>query len=283
MNSILLQSKTRHRKQRIRRILLWVLTPTLIVVLAVGGIFFLPKFKVQKFEITGAAEVSREALEKIARASVSDRLFGIFPKDRVFFVPTREIQSRILEAYPRIQDASVVHNFPDILSITVKEREVWAVYCVQDIGNVNAPASEVNIYEVATGSCRLIDTEGVGFAEAPDLRGSLLLRIYGPASKEFTEGQPMYDAESLKKMQVFSESLQAKLSLQLQEVELGSPYDESITFTTTAGWNILLDKKTDSELAVQNLALVLGKHVANQAELEYVDLRFPNKVFYKLR
>lgn len=283
MNSILLQSRTRRRKQRIRRILFRVLTPVLLIVVIVGTIFFLPKFKVQKFEITGTAEVSREALEEIARASVSSRLFGIFPKDRVFFVPTNEIQNRILEAYPRIQDVSVVHNFPDVLSITIKEREVWAVYCARDAENSNMPASEIDIYEVVTGSCRLIDTKGVGFAEAPDLRGSLLLRIYGPVSKEFTDGQPIYDIEPLKKIQVFLEGLKIKLSLQIQEVKLGSPYDESVTFTTTSGWNILMDQKTDSELAVQNLVLVLGKHVTDQAQLEYVDLRFPNKVFYKLR
>lgn len=283
MNSILLQSKARRRKQRIQKILFRVLTPALLVVAVAGTIFFLPKFKVQKFEIVGAAEVSHETLETIARESVSGRLFGIFPMDRVFFVPKHEIRNRILEAYPRIQDASIVHNFPDTLSITIKEREVWAVYCGRDAENLSTSASEADIYEVVTKSCRLIDLKGVGFAEAPDLRGSLLLRIYGPVSQEFVDGRPIYDMEPLKKIQAFVEGVQAKFPFQIQEARLGGPYDDSIAFTTTSGWNVLLDKKTDPELAVQNLVLVLGKHVVDQAQLEYVDLRFPNKVFYKLR
>ena len=60
--------------------------------------------------------------------------------------------------------------------------------------------------------------------------------------------------------------------------------DATIRVTTRAGWSILLLENTGPENAYKNLRVALGTEVkAKIAQLEYVDLRFGNRIFYKFR
>lgn len=260
-----------------------VLAPALLLVLVLGGMFFAPQLKVKQIKIEGATEVSQAELEELARNSVMGRSFGIFPKDRVFFVPTAEIRDQILRAYPRISDAAVSHVFPNMLSIEIKERAVWGIYCVRQPEQTIDTEPMPPVYEVPTGGCYLADEAGVLFAEAPDIQGSALMRIYAFSTETPTVGMRVLNTQVQKTTQAFIESLESTLSIQVQEILLGNPYNESITLRTAGGWGIFLEKETDTETALQNLALILEKKVADQSRLEYVDLRFANKVFYKVK
>ena len=45
----------------------------------------------------------------------------------------------------------------------------------------------------------------------------------------------------------------------------------------------LFDERTNKEQALENLRLVLDQHLTDRAKLEYIDIRFEGKVFYKKR
>jgi len=48
------------------------------------------------------------------------------------------------------------------------------------------------------------------------------------------------------------------------------------------GWYALLDEETNFKTAFENMKLVLENQIKDKrAELEYIDLRFSNKVFFK--
>lgn len=57
--------------------------------------------------------------------------------------------------------------------------------------------------------------------------------------------------------------------------------EEELSLVAKAGWRAYFDINTDIKLSVENLILVLDEKVDNQSNLEYIDLRFGNKVFYK--
>ena len=50
------------------------------------------------------------------------------------------------------------------------------------------------------------------------------------------------------------------------------------------GWYVILNNENEPESSFNNLELVLGETVKEKrSKLEYVDLRFGNKVFFKLK
>ena len=52
---------------------------------------------------------------------------------------------------------------------------------------------------------------------------------------------------------------------------------------TDTGWLIYLDDTQDPKVAVNNLLTVLDEAVKNTGNLEYIDLRIPSRIFYKLK
>ncbi|NCO25056.1 hypothetical protein GW901_00830, partial [Candidatus Parcubacteria bacterium] len=53
---------------------------------------------------------------------------------------------------------------------------------------------------------------------------------------------------------------------------------------TDRGWSIYLDQNQDPVLEANNLFTILNEVIKNKASnLEYIDLRIPSRVFYKMR
>ena len=60
--------------------------------------------------------------------------------------------------------------------------------------------------------------------------------------------------------------------------------DRTVHAITRAGWEILLLEDTDPEAAYKNLELALEREIKDKiASLDYIDLRFGNRIFYKFR
>ncbi|KKT28001.1 MAG: hypothetical protein UW15_C0039G0006 [Parcubacteria group bacterium GW2011_GWC1_44_10] len=60
--------------------------------------------------------------------------------------------------------------------------------------------------------------------------------------------------------------------------------NKDIKITLKEGWHILLSLNVPAEESAANLKLLLDKKIGKQrSKLEYIDLRFLDKAFYKLR
>jgi len=53
--------------------------------------------------------------------------------------------------------------------------------------------------------------------------------------------------------------------------------------TTIEGWQILINSEADFEKQLNNLLLTLQEEIEDRAELENIDLRYEERIFYKLK
>lgn len=66
-------------------------------------------------------------------------------------------------------------------------------------------------------------------------------------------------------------------------IDLGTRPDH-LRIVTEAGWTALWNEQDDSDLQIQRLATLLrGKLNNTDAILEYVDLRFGDRLYYKVK
>ncbi|MFH1956540.1 MAG: hypothetical protein ABIJ28_02740, partial [Patescibacteria group bacterium] len=60
--------------------------------------------------------------------------------------------------------------------------------------------------------------------------------------------------------------------------------DGLFEFQTEEDWYILLSERSDYKLSLDNLKIALREQIKEKrSELEYIDLRLENKVFYKFK
>lgn len=118
-------------------------------------------------------------------------------------------------------------------------------------------------------SCYYVNRDGILMDEAPRLRGNLFPKIYderAPASSFIEE---------------------RLLAFIRRFYDLGQfvvKSDETLEIGWPGTMHIITTLRDDPKKVAENLALILEKEIGDRRdEVDYIDLRFGNRVYYKLR
>ena len=218
-------------------------------------------------------------LDREIKAVVEEQLEGkysrIFPKNNIFIYPRRQIKQEILEVFKRIYYVKVnVADFTSIV-ITVKEREPYALWCSDGM-----PSDGKN----AMNDCYFIDDKGFVFTKAPAFSGNVYLTVYGevtgmgskPLGKNFLNEERFVRLIQLRAL-LAKEGLDTTMLTQKE----GNDFE----FHLASGGILVFNENQDARKLLHNLAAAIevkeneGKNT--EEGLEYIDVRFKNKVLFK--
>ena len=257
-----------HRRKRRWVLIKWVswLAVIFIFLALVVLIFYIPRFRINSVELSGFESVDQKAALAEVSDIISGRYFYIIPKNNVLFLPKSELEN-LFKNNLRIQNFSIQRNLSSKLTITIKERKTWAVWCAFAGG--------------AVSSCGLSDDEGFVFAPAPSVEGSAILKILDERGGDMI-GKTFISKNDLELINNVINRLPQKFNERVSAIEIkkGPIYHLDLK----SGWYLILDSEIkNSDIAFENLALTLNTLKEKKDNLEYVDLRFEGKVFYKMK
>lgn len=280
------QSLTRKRKKKkILKIWLFILS-TIVFFICLAWLFSLQSLAIKKVIVVGNVNITSGEIQNITNNILDQKYLGIFSKRNAFVYPKDYIVKTLSHTYPRIEDIAIDTESLEILNIKVKERTSSSVWC-------------------AAVLCYLVDEQGYIFAESisassPAASTSSDALVNTP--KENTHavlygGDQFVGPEPIGK-HVFTENLYRdilqtideleKEKLVIKEVHVFSR--DEIVFTVTDGGKIIFSDRKPFAVSLENLRSSLKSSVfAGQkssssptSKFEYIDVRFGNKVFYKL-
>lgn len=217
--------------------------------------------------VRGASTVPVSDIESLVRDELSGNRLFLFPRSNIALYPKREIAAAVSALSPRIRSVSVARDDARAIGITVAERTPHALWC----GNSPAVAEP----------CYFLDETGVIFAESPEFSGDVFFRYFGPV-----EGGPAGAAflpGEFPELDFFTRSVQ---EAEVKAVSLSVLDGPDAELTLSDGTRILFNRTHDLSGVLQNLSSVLGADIFRSQgalALDYVDLRFGNKVFYKFK
>lgn len=260
MSIILSQERSRSRRRKLKKGFLFV-SIVLVMAVASSGVLLAPQFRVANIIIMGNKTVPSVLLERDMYSFLARETWLAHLRNNILFAPLESMEHSIRTAYPRIKRVDAARSLPATIFFSIEEREPWGIYCAPD--------------------CFYIDGEGVLMEAAPQMHGSLIPRIDGAQGGD----APVLGERVMQIVRVFHADLSRRIEHLLSiRFQLGEVYEEDIFVDTNEGWRIFLDTHTDPVKASEDLRLVLEKEVGEQrTRLEYVDLRFKGRVFYKLR
>lgn len=259
--------------RRKRRVVLIVICAVVIIILA--GVFVWQthntRFAVQSVTVEGAHSVSSDMLQKFADSIIQDGRFHILGRNSIMLYPSHEVAQAILATYPRIQKADVhVDSWEQrSVRITVAERTVYAQWCAS----------------LHDETCFFIDNTGFVFEQAQ--KDDTLLTLYGNVVPHlnYSDVAPLWGT-------VEPEYFNALFSL-TSELQDFSFIPQSITVEEhdavvqlRNSFTIHADLRADALKTVNALVSVLDQKDLSQVPtnaIEYIDLRFGERIFYKIR
>jgi len=236
----------------------WILL--LSILSACGFVYLLifsQIFQVKEIDISGNSIISNEQLLKVIEPSIRKQI--IWETKSIFLIDLNKIEQEILKQFPEIENIELKRRLPELLISEVKERQVFAAI------------------RLPSGKIFNVDKYGIAFEERQ--RQNDLLVDFSD-EKEFVFGENVIDAEKLKAISEIKKSLQKRLDIETEELLF---LNDRLNVTTSQGFKIYFGFTSDVEDQIFNLEM-LGKEKLKMEELqnlEYIDLRFGDKVFYK--
>ncbi len=247
----------------------------LIVLILAGGLIYmsrLPYFKIKRTEFSGLVALDRQELEQKTLSLLEGKYLKLLPKDFYFLVSTDKLARELKKEYPRIENIEISRHLPDSLSFKIKERELFGILC-------GLPDSS----DTERQKCFFLDKTGFAYEESPSSKGSLLLTINTDALLQDI-GVQIIDRGLVEKFESVSRESLSLVGSAVIGYEIFSKLPEEFRAVSAGGYKLYLNKNDDFSKVFKVLKVVLDKEIGDkQPQLEYIDLRFGNKVFYKFK
>jgi|SRR3989344_76296 len=243
------QKKERFFRQAKKAILLMILISATI-----WGFFWIPYFQISEIKINN--QLIRKSQVSEALAPLINKKNNFYtPKDNFFLFSVKNAQEFILESDLGV--ARVNKKFPNKIELEFFEIKPKFIYC--------------------NNECFYVDKNGFLYEFAPVFTESPIPSIKTDLSGKI--GDYILSPENALFLSNFLLEI-AKIGLNANKILL----ENDFKIFLKQGWHIILLKNESrkSEELAEKIKLILEQKIKN-LPLDYIDMRFPNKAFYKLK
>ncbi len=266
----------------------------------VFGVWFThrPSFFLTTIIIEGTHALPAPEMHRVAEQALHTHLLFLINRNNKFLYPSHEVLTNLKTLYPRIANITLGFDNSHEARIVVTEYAPAMLYCtsldsfIQTSApshvNASSTSGEENMGEKSPATlsdCYFADERGYVFASAPEYAGFPFVAIVAPKENGEKGRVPIgtfaLDIEKYKSIQSFIAALET-LGFKTHAVELLAEHD--VRIKTDKPWDILWTTTKDPLESTKNLKLVLASFDGSkkqEGELNVVDLRFGNKIFYK--
>lgn len=265
------EKKPRPERARARRF--FIASAVLIVIAGlawgVWRVLASARLAISDVEVMGTSRIGPDAIRDAVRDDLAGRVWLILPRNNYFFVSSVAIQEDLRNRFPQAADVSVEKIFPNTIRVSIRERRLWGVYCASQSATSTPSA------------CFYIDNQGSAFQEFSSIAGFLLPVVWGMASTSVGAQAVVPEA-----IRFFDDARRVLASINATPIALrmSNAIPDDVILNLSEGWDIRVTRRRVVDEWFSILKTLLDKEVGvNRSRLEYVDLRFGQKVFYKLK
>ncbi len=263
---------TRLHKYKRRVLIAKVSTALVLALIVVGGFAWFSRaaaFRITSVSVSGNKIVDADMLQALAEKDIDGAYAGLFARSNSFIFPKNKIEDDALRAFPSINSIDI-HAHGHVLEIKISERKPAYVWCSGMPG------------DTASRSCSFMDDTGFIFSDAPDFSNNVYFIFYGGISADHPTGQHFLSPEEIAAFAGF------KTELDRQGIVITSLVvrDDGVREAALLGHGKIIFKASDDLLPVAHSLELLKRDTQilspkATTTLDYIDLRFGNKVYYK--
>ncbi|MBI2052532.1 MAG: hypothetical protein HYT38_02535 [Candidatus Sungbacteria bacterium] len=134
-----------------------------------------------------------------------------------------------------------------------------------------------------TEECFWLNESGISFNKSGRTAGNLVLNLEDKSGRDLKVGEKILDPAILAELLFIKQHAYEDLGLSLKTGQMDGAVLSDFDFTTKEGWTLKISVNQNAYKTLETLkqSLVEIKKTAPTSGLEYIDLRVPNKVYYK--
>ncbi|MDO8659580.1 MAG: hypothetical protein Q7K54_03170 [Candidatus Parcubacteria bacterium] len=281
LNSPRLAELKKHRRRVFQRKIVLFSLGFLTFFISLFFLYRLPSLNINDIEVKGNKIIETEIIKEVVQTQIGGKYLYFFPKTNIFFYPKNTIKNELQNKFKRLKDINITIQNKKTLQISMTEREALYTWCGDVLPEVNDSEQK----------CYFLDKDGYIFDEAPYFSGEVYFKFYGLVNVDISTGA-YFAPENFQKFITFKRELEG---MKLKPVALYvTPLGDikvllSKGSTMITNPEIIFKADADFQKVAENLqaALItepLQTNLKNKySSLEYIDLRFGNKVYFKFK
>ena len=263
------QSKLKARRHRRRLVLVGIIFLAIIIVAgALVALSWAPFVRIQNVEIVGVTSVATSTVESAVREQLGGTYYYVFTKDNIFFYSKQRIQTALERGFPGFSSVTLgVQNFKT-LRVTIVERRPDALWC--------------GISAASSSPCFLLDENGIVYTPAADFSGTVYIKYYGAVSN--TQPKAFLTADQFRSLAALAAAVGEVAKSTVTSVSVGG--DNTATIQFSDGFVLMISLADQSADIVQRFTLAIGATPFTAhalSDFQYLDLRFGDRLYYKLK
>jgi cell division septal protein FtsQ len=239
-----------------------------IAVLGLMTVLFAhPVFSIDRIEITGVEHIAHPEMEGLITSYLAQPTALFFNRQNRFLFSDDALAEKLEAAFALSS-----------ISVTLQEGTIL----------IDLVERTSNLFWMTQNRLYVVDLDGIVVREIADSQDSVLNQASVKELPTFRDkndvgvsiGSSVLTAEEIDQAFRFLTSLQT-VGITYTLIEIDRLAGKWVRLITQTGYSILFDLTGDIREQFQNLLVVLGNQEQNSAELEYIDLRFGDKVYLK--
>lgn len=252
-----------------------------LFLVALGGVSQNSTWKITEVKIAGTQVADEDDLLALVKDKLEGNYFFVYARANSLIFPRREIEAELLKSFPRLKSVTARASDAHAVTIEVAERKTLLLWCGEEF-NIEAPA---------LAACWLMDEGGFIFDRAPIFSEGVYREIYS-ALLYTDEGAPLR-ARVPPLRYAFARGVEQGIGREFgdasrifikPESEYGIVIRSSTLYPILSGTEIRFKDGQSTERLIHNLLAALPVQFPadsiSQKKLQYIDLRFGNKVFF---
>ena len=269
--------ESRLRTRRRRRFVRLLLVAAVLLLLLLGGLVALSHarfLRVDTIAVSGTDQIASSTVEAFVRERLSGSWYYLFARDNIFSYPKQQLTADLGVAYPSFKSVDVHAEDFRTVAVVVVERQPTALWCsLSDLG--------------ASALCKFMDEDGVVYAPAPAGSEAAYVQYFGVATPTVeSPGASQYlRMEQFRSLVTLVGALSGVIvASTVERVSVDDNGDARLTFQN--GFILVCNLSEAGGDVFERFTLALkSSPFAGRAlgDFEYLDLRFGDKLYYKLQ
>lgn len=243
-----------------------------------GGISQNEKWRIERIEVVGAHAILSDDIVRAVQPKLYGNNYFVYSRKNSLLFPRKEIEQSLLLGFPRLKSVEILRASAHVIEVRINERKPFALWC--------GLASE----KPAT-ACWYTDGTGFIFDMAPIFSEGAYLQLYGflDTGDDIDPLRKNIPRREFENIGVFVRAL-ASQGIILSRASFFKGGEMSIvirgsdSYPMLAGVSVRFRNEQNVGVLVKNFMAALPvqfpQSVPLKKKLEYVDLRFGNKVFF---
>lgn len=247
-----------------------------IFFIAGGGVSHNNKWQIDHIDVKGASAVSEDEVRALVMEKILGNYFLVYARNNSHLFPVGEIGQALLSTFPRIAEVSTERTDEHSITVNISERKPYALWCGK---------------EPSSNDCWFIDEAGYIFDKAPVFSKGVYMEVYGKIIEktpdDILRSSLPYDrfVTVNKFAKLLSENV-AKIYRILLKSEGESEFKilASSKYPFLADTTIRFKDESIPQTLLKNLLSAIPvqfpNNVSPKKKLQYIDMRFGNKVIF---